>query len=193
MTPNSIAKMLGDNGVCVCPDFLSANQLKETRNDLKQAHLEGKFKRAGIGHGAETQNAIRRDEILWLDREMATAAQQILWSKIDELKQAFNRSLFLGLTKFEGHYAVYPKGGFYKRHLDRFQDHSDRMISFVLYLNQDWQMQDGGHLRIYHDREAPTDIDPLGGTMVCFLSADSEHEVLLNHAPRFSFSGWFKA
>jgi len=178
----------------VCPDYLTAKQRHSTRDDLNSIYDNGGFKRAGVGHGSQlnTQDTVRHDEIHWLERGDVSPAQLQLWKKIDSLKRALNRTLYLGLTSFEGHYAIYPKGGFYARHLDRFHDGSDRVVSFILYLNQDWQTGDGGRLRIY-DGDSPSDIDPHGGTMVCFLSADSEHEVLVNYAPRFSFSGWFKS
>lgn len=42
-----------------------------------------------------------------------------------------------------------PTGAFYRRHLDRFRDDDRRMVSAVLYLNEDWQPQDGGQLRMF--------------------------------------------
>ncbi|MGZ3721908.1 MAG: 2OG-Fe(II) oxygenase [Bdellovibrionales bacterium] len=194
VTPLAIAKKLNGTGICICPDFFSLRQLNTTRDDLNSIHKSGAFKTAGTGHGIgkDTGGRIRRDEIHWLDRDTQNSAQALLWRKVDSLKVAFNRTLFLGLQNFEGHYAVYPKDGFYARHLDCFRDEGDRVISFILYLNQNWRESDGGRLRIHGEHGAHTDVDPEGGTMVCFMSADSEHEVLLNHAPRFSFSGWFK-
>jgi SM-20-related protein len=191
MTSLTIAHHLGRTGLCVCPDFLSARQLENMRNNLNEIHGAGNFKRASIGHSREAHDAIRSDEIHWLERGDLNTAQIALWRKIDRLIKVFNRTLFLGLRDFEGHYAIYPKGGLYARHLDRFRDDGDRMVSFILYLNRDWKIQDGGKLRVFNEA-GHTDIDPRGGTMVCFLSGESEHEVLLNHTPRFSFSGWFK-
>lgn len=50
---------------------------------------------------------------------------------------------------------------------------------------------DGGRLRVYGGG-SHVDVDPGGGTLVCFLSEEKEHEVLPSHAPRISFAGWFK-
>jgi SM-20-related protein len=96
----------------------------------------------------------------------------------------------MGLTKFSGHYANYPIGGFYKRHLDCFQNNNSRLLSVILYLNPNWTTADGGKLRIYN-QVSHVDISPIAGTLVCFLSRESEHEVLLNNAIRQSFTGWF--
>lgn len=196
-----IAQRLGLSGLCVYPDFLSKTQLCEVSADHQKNCDLNLFERAGTGQGQEREvrNQVRRDEIHWLERATQTSAQEILWSQLDALKQALNRTLFLGLKDFEGHYATYPPGGFYKRHLDRFKNdnaaNSSRMVSIVVYLNKDWQPQDGGKLRVYDsqpDSVSHTDVNPQGGSLVCFLSGESEHEVLLSHTTRRSFVGWFK-
>lgn len=198
MTSETISQTLEATGICVCPGFLSPSLLAQTADDLDSLRKAGRFQQARTGrdfnHPDKTR--VRNDDTYWLERDTGNATQAILWQKIDSLMLAFNRSLFLGLTEFEGHYAVYPEGGFYARHKDCFRGDSGRVVSFVLYLNRDWRAADGGRLRIYSTgvsgEETYRDIDPVGGTMVCFLSADSEHEVLLSHRPRYSLTGWFK-
>lgn len=196
MTPKSIAEELEKNGHCVCPNFLSALSLRNTQDDFSRIQIEGGFSAAGTGQGSghELRPSVRNDMVHWLNRAAPNRIQQALWRKLDRLKNAFNRTLYLGIRGFEGHYAFYPEGGFYKRHLDCFRKGGDRVISLVLYLNQDWQAVDGGRLRIYQGdaKDSHIDVSPYGGTMVCFMSQDSEHEVLLNHKGRASFTGWFK-
>jgi SM-20-related protein len=125
---------------------------------------------------------IRRDEIYWLERPHA---------EFEELRLLLNRDLFLGLRSLESHYAYYPPGGFYRRHVDRFRADDARTVSFILYLNENWKPADGGRLRLYLKNEE-VDIDPVGGTLVCFMSGEIEHEVLESRAPRFSYTGWMK-
>jgi SM-20-related protein len=198
MTSKNIAVQLGRTGLCVCPGFLSAKALRNTADDFDSIRASGRFHRAGIGRGplAEDQTGVRNDETFWLDRGKKSKAHFLLWRKLDLLKRAFNRSLFLGLTGFEGQYSAYPEGGYYGRHKDSFRDDSARIVSFVLYLNRDWRAAHGGRLRVYatelNGTESHTDVDPIGGTMVCFMSGESEHEVLESHRPRFSLAGWFK-
>jgi SM-20-related protein len=108
---------------------------------------------------------------------------------------AINRELFLGLFDFEGHMAIYPPGSFYRKHLDQFQDVAQRKVSAILYLNDGWQAEDGGQLRIYLEESADSDsIDvlPRGGTLVCFLSERFYHEVLPATRERLSVTGWFR-
>lgn len=193
MDPDEIAQELGTSGRCVCADFLTPALCVEVREDLDRVAREGGFGRAGTGQGSGqlVRNQVRRDDIHWLAEDAANPAQQQLWRKVDTLKQAFNRTLYLGLSTFEGHYVAYPVDGFYKRHRDSFQQDDARMVTVIVYLNRDWHSDDGGRLRVY-ENGGHVDIDPLGGTLVCFLSRELEHEVLLSHAARFSFAGWFK-
>jgi SM-20-related protein len=192
VTAIEIAEELGKSGLCVCPNYLSHEALRETRNDMDLIYSAGGFRRAGVGHGSQVRDQVRSDEIHWLERDGSnTPAQISLWNDFDLLQTAFNRTLYLGLKSFEGHYASYAKGGFYERHLDSFAQENSRTVSVVIYLNQDWQSQDGGQLRVYGEN-SHTDISPVGGTMVCFMSQESQHEVLLSSAHRMSFTGWFK-
>jgi SM-20-related protein len=193
MTHEMIAERLERTGLCICPDFISQQSLRETRADFDAIQKSGAFCRAGVGQGdKQVHDLVRRDETHWLDRAAGNAVQSALFKKLDSLKVAFNHTLYLGLDVLEGHYAAYPDGGFYGRHLDCFHQDDTRVVSLVLYLNQDWKPGDGGQLRIYNKDESHVDVVPVGGTMVCFMSRESEHEVLSCHGPRFSFAGWFK-
>jgi SM-20-related protein len=198
MAPHSIAHQLETSGYCIYPGFLSPEELRETRGDLDIILDGGGFHRAGTGQGnaLQVQDLVRRDEIFWMDRAKSNDVQTGLWTKLDLLKRAFNAPpLYLGLELFEGHYACYPPGGYYKRHLDSLKSKNDRVISLIIYLNLNWNPEDGGRLRIFQTAKPDSsfsDVDPMGGTMVCFMSDDFEHEVQTSNANRFSFSGWFK-
>ena len=188
-----IAEQLGKTGLCVWPAFLSPALLVAVRSDLQGIQENHEFHRAGTGKGSSKSggDGVRRDETFWLERAASNPVQSQLWGLLDQLKQALNRTLFLGITDFEGHYAAYPAGGFYKRHLDTFRQDDARIVSFVLYLNEAWIPAQGGQLRVYSADEF-TDVQPDGGTLACFLSRESEHEVLPCYATRLSFTGWFK-
>ena len=194
MKDADIAHELEKTGLCIAPHFLSVEQLNYLRQDLALLRsTEGAFQSAGVGKGTDAQvrTNVRLNEYAWLERETATLAQSKLWTMIDDLKQAFNRTLFLGLQDFEGQYTVYPRGGFYQRHLDTFAKDQKREVSLILYLNEDWKPADGGALRVYQ-KDQFIDIAPVGGTLVCFLSRELEHEVLPSHSERLSFTGWFR-
>ncbi|MBC7691243.1 MAG: 2OG-Fe(II) oxygenase [Methylotenera sp.] len=197
MDLESMAEQLEATGKFIDLDFFSRELILEIRADLERIQAEGTFVRAGTGQsgqgkGREVRDQVRRDEIHWLEDAIANPIQKILLGKIEDLKNTLNRTLYLGLSEFEGHYAAYPSGGFYKRHLDCFKEDDARIISLILYLNPDWKSSDGGRLRIYDLDSTHVDVDPVAGTLVGFLSREHEHEVLISHADRYGFAGWFK-
>lgn len=120
-------------------------------------------------------------------------------------------------------YLLYPVGGHYKRHLDvslrqdgwKLQGRAAhdggsfcggqtrRVVSFILYLNRQWDPKNGGELRVYpaHDHGDGSaqseqagfteDITPEGGTLVLVMSGDVEHMVRETRAERQCVVGWF--
>jgi len=112
--------------------------------------------------------------------------------QFEELRLELNREAYLGLIELELHYARYPPGAGYARHVDQPFGSSQRKVSLVLYLNADWAPHHGGVLRIHETDDRTLDIDPLGGRLVCFLTPGREHEVLQARRERLSISGWFR-
>ncbi len=115
-----------------------------------------------------------------------------------ELGRFLNRVLFLGVSEFEAHYACFPPGGFYRPHLDRHQGTKTRILSAVLYLDQDWTEADGGQLRIYTDEtlgiKGPSiDVFPYPGQLVLFLAASIWHQVQKSERNRHTVTGWFRS
>ncbi|MEL6117328.1 2OG-Fe(II) oxygenase [Photobacterium sp. SP02] len=190
MDLDTMLDSLHTQGWCVWDDFLSANEISA----LLQC-LPSEWSQAGIGRqDAHTHVAsIRSDKIHWLKEEMGQPVHRYL-DKMEEIRQAANRYLYLGLFEYEAHFAKYEQGDFYKKHRDSFRGKANRILTTVLYLNdQDWQETDGGELVIYHDDESfLTKLVPKGGRLVMFLSEDFPHEVLPAHRPRFSIAGWFR-
>lgn len=182
-------------GWCVVPGFLGEPETAALREECLQAHATGAFHAAGIGRGqAQVRSEVRGDHILWVDDSNAGPALHGAMTQFETLRQTVNQALFLGLFDLEAHFAAYPPGGGYQRHLDRFRDDDRRSLTVILYLNEpDWQEQDGGLLRFWPDPEtAPLEILPAGGTLVTFLSDRFWHEVLPAQRRRLSLTGWFK-
>lgn len=182
---------------CV-PGFLSDTEARELSRQGRADWEDGEFRQAGVGRGAErvVREDLRRDYVRWLEPESGTPAEECYLARLDALREAINRETFLGLFAFEGHFAIYPPGGFYKAHLDRHRGTMDRIVTVILYLNDGWQPEDGGQLKLWTtpgDRQGETvTIDPTLGTLVAFLSGDHWHEVLPAHRERKSITGWFR-
>lgn len=157
--------------------------------------LEGAaFAEGRIGHGVAThQDAVTRsDSLCWLDPEMPAGGRYLRW--MNELRLMLNRDLFLGLTAFEAHYAHFPVGGFYGAHLDRYQDSNARVLSAVLYCNQDWPADAGGDFVMYDAQGAVClTLAPRGGTLILFLSAGALHEAKAALRGRWSVAGWYRS
>jgi SM-20-related protein len=120
--------------------------------------------------------------------------EQAYLDAMDALKMQLNRQLFLGLRDFEAHFAHYPPGHFYQRHVDAFRGQSNRIVSSVFYLNPDWSEQDDGQLVLYKaGSDKPLQIvQPRFGSMVLFLSEQFPHEVRPARRDRYSIAGWFR-
>ncbi len=110
--------------------------------------------------------------------------------QVHHVREFLRGYLMLPLRGVEAHYAVYPAGTFYQRHLDQFQRESHRKLSFICYLNANWQAGDGGELVIYPEGEDEVKVAPIGGRLVIFRSDLLEHEVLTTAVPRVGITGW---
>lgn len=192
----SVAETLADVGWVVLPDFMPLAMAGELREQAQAQRATGGFHAAGIGRGRElnVNAAIRGDEVQWLEAaEQGALAVYQDW--IEELRVSLNRLLYLGLFEFESHFAVYPPGAGYQKHLDNFRGTSARIVSAVLYLNEGWDETDGGQLRLYTDGSGDgeyVDVFPHAGQLALFRSTSFWHEVMPATRERFSLTGWLR-
>ncbi|MCG4455392.1 MULTISPECIES: 2OG-Fe(II) oxygenase [unclassified Pseudomonas] len=165
----------------------------ELAEECRKRAAQGELTPASIGRGTgqEIREGVRGDRIQWLDAGLSPACDQYL-ALMDGLRQALNRELYLGLEDYECHFAMYPPGAFYQKHLDRFRDDDRRAVSAVFYLNPQWQPEQGGALRLYLADATTRDVPPEAGSLLVFLSADMPHEVLPATRERLSLTGWFR-
>ena len=183
----------------IVDDFFSSEEIEELRQSLKEVYEADCFKKAAIGNkfNEEIDKTIRGDFIKWINEAEARPKERLFFEKINDLVAYLNRTCFLGILQKEFHYAIYPKGTFYKRHLDTFQNDDRRKLSMVCYLNDDsWIANNGGELTIYlpeGNGERALDIIPRPGRVVIFESQILEHEVKpVLASERLSITGWLK-
>lgn len=173
------------------PDFLTPEVAHGIRSEIHEVQIQNGFKQAAIGK--QEQKAIdtsqRGDFISWINPHSASAHTRTYLDKINAVISELNYNFYLGIRDYECHYAHYPPGTFYKKHVDRHKNGSPRRVSTVLYLNPDWTASDGGELVIYDTSENASRIEPRLGTLAIFLS-ELEHEVLITHRDRMSITGW---
>ncbi|MES2817479.1 MAG: 2OG-Fe(II) oxygenase [Pseudomonadota bacterium] len=173
--------------------FIAQGLTLELAAECRRRAAQGGLTAAGTGRGQEqaVREGIRGDRIQWLEPGESAACDRYLAS-MDALRLALNAGLYLGLADYESHFALYPPGACYHKHLDRFRDDDRRVVSAVLYLNQDWQAEQGGALRLHLAEEQTLDIAPLAGRLVLFMSDRMPHEVLPATRERLSLTGWFR-
>lgn len=178
------------NDFVVINDFLPEDLYKRLRTFLLLKLEEDEFERAGIGSSVKKMQdtSIRGDFTYWLDKNRDLDLSPA-FDIIEEAKDTLNRFCFLSLSGYEFHLAYYPEGTYYKKHLDQFQERSNRMISMIIYLNEGWKKGDGGELKIFREDEEQL-IEPIAGRCVMFKSADVPHEVMKTNVGRFSLTGW---
>ena len=194
---NKFLEAMDRSGWAEWVDGVNAADSLALRDECGAARDDGQFQRAGVGRGSglQVRDEIRQDEVLWLDAATESAEQLKYFKVLETLRVALNQRFLLGLFEFSGHFAIYPVGAFYKPHLDRPAGTSDRIVTAILFLNEDWQSGDGGELKLWTtagDRDgAFVLIEPRLGTLVCFLAEDHWHEVLPTTKIRRSITGWF--
>jgi SM-20-related protein len=188
-----IASDIYRQGYCLLNDAIPEDLCRvlfERVTTLKQTE----FMLAGIGRAQDQMlnSFVRRDEIRWL--EAGNPAEQGWLDWIEQLRVYLNRRLLLGLFSYEGHFAHYAPGAFYKKHFDAFKGEGNRVLTVVFYLNPGWQPEEGGEMLMFRVEETePFErILPQMGRMAVFLSEEFPHEVLPAKRDRYSIAGWYR-
>jgi SM-20-related protein len=182
---------LAADGWCLVGNLMSAIQTRALADECAARHVAQQLLPAGVGAG-RASSLLRGDSTSWFEPHALSVAQQVFADRIDVLRIALNRDLLLGLVDEESHYAMYSPGAGYARHLDQLRDSDARVISAVFYLNDAWLDSEGGALRLYLSDLSHRDIYPRAGTLLLFLSAQFEHEVLPATRDRMSIACWMR-
>ncbi len=223
--PNRTAALIEDlaaRGWAYAPGALPDALVSALREDVLAADGAGALREARIGRAQDETRAIdvRRADIRWLDG--ASPAQAAFLMGCERLREAVNRELFAGLFEFEAHYARYPEGGFYARHLDAFRPdpralpnaglgaaaRRSRVVSLVAFLNPGWGEEDGGELVLWEATPLAADgrpdlgaldhappaavLRPEAGGLVLMMSETIPHEVRPARRERLAIAGWWR-
>ena len=185
-----------NQGYSICDTFFEESLIARLRTHLVSLYEDSELKKAAIGNRVnETiQKEVRGDYIQWIDETKANSVEKMFFERIHDLKNYLNTTCFMGILHQEFHYAVYPTGTFYQKHIDTFQNDDRRKLSMVCYLNDDsWEIANGGELIIYPEGLPEVVIHPYPGRVVIFESQHLAHEVKkVKHDKRLSITGWLK-
>lgn len=175
-----------ESGKSFCPNFFHQEDLKNISTIFDQD-----FQPASVGKERRRDESIRGDYTKWLDPKRPPVELKLAFEFLDELLIHLNRNFYFGLKEYEAHLAKYPSGTFYKKHIDRFEKDSSRMFTYIFYLHEEWNAENGGELVLYNQEgEFLEKILPLSGSLMCFLSEEFPHEVLPSNKERRSLTGW---
>lgn len=195
---SKIAEDLQQRAWSVIPNALPSPLAAQLQQQLLGLSEE-QFALAGVGRSNDftLNHFVRRDQIRWIDGDSDAEKAWLQWS--NRLRLFLNRRLFLGLFSFESHFAHYPPGAFYKKHVDAFkgnprQDTTNRVLSVVAYFNPGWLPEDGGELALFDEGhvEPVLTVTPAFATLVVFLSEEVPHEVRPAKRDRYSIAGWYR-
>lgn len=190
-----IVDCIAHQGYAMIEDFLNSEETQALTKQAKALQSAGEMHKATTGIARTEHASIRGDFIHWIEVNEASAVETTYLNAMAQLQKAINQTFFLGLFELESHFAIYPEGAGYQKHLDQFIGKEERKVSCIFYLNDEWKPEDGGHLRMYLDKKDEKkfiDILPAAGTLVVFLSSDFLHEVLPAKRERISITGWFR-
>jgi SM-20-related protein len=185
---------LANKDYTVVDNFLPKEVYQNILSQFIDAIEDDLLQQAGIGALSQYQiiENIRNDEIMWLDRNNCNPEIKTFFNFIDAFIPMVNRELYTSIKDSEFHLAHYQKGGFYKKHLDQFKDRNNRILSVIVYMNDQWKKGDGGELKIYtNDSQSEFElVEPIGNRLAIFRSDTVWHEVLPANKSRKSLTGW---
>lgn len=182
---------LASNDYLIVDDFISDQLFDKIQQYFQDQLDESEFSKAAIGSSQDRQieSSIRGDFIYWLDQQEDSEISE-LFALFDEVVAHLKQQLFLSLSDYEFHFALYPPKTRYEKHVDQFHGKRNRVISMLIYLNENWHPGDGGELKIYESDGEETLVEPLAKRLVMFKSDTVEHEVMLTNIHRKSLTGW---
>lgn len=186
-----ILKDLEITGYFYDPQLLEKIQITKLNLFFDEHRQEFQPARIGIKNSLQRIESIRGDYTYWLNPLKSLPPFDEIFNFLSNLSHELNKSFFFGIKEFECHLAYYPQGTFYHKHLDRFEKDSSRKVSFVFYLNENWDASDGGEIVIYDKSGVELNsFAPLPGAFLCFLSDEFPHEVKSSRKERRSLTGW---
>lgn len=193
-----IADQLENQGWAVVNDLFPLILCQNLYSEMMVRKDEGFFHKAAIGQKEhqQTVDTIRGDHVDWLDCHATQDPIASYLSIIRQLRDKVSQRFFLPLNSFEAHFAIYPPQTYYRKHLDQFKSDDSRQFTVVLFLNPEWQANDGGELLLYDPVEREkvmASILPRMGVFACFFSSKIWHEVLAPQRERCALTGWLKS
>eukprot|EP00891_Asterochloris_glomerata_P000656 jgi/Astpho2/656/Aster-x0948 len=204
---------LQTTGVVIDDSFFPVDQVEALRSYAIQQHEQGGLQAARevkLGDALQAAKAVdhtaRDDYVCWATQELRSQSQALdtACQALEALHADLRKVIALSNQPAELQLALYPQeegGCQYVKHRDALPtddpSSTERKVTAILYTSTDWRQQDGGMLRLWQppgthmDGSAEeTDIEPLGGRLVLFLSGALDHAVQPSTAARVALTAW---
>ncbi len=182
-----------ENKVGIDTNFLSDALSKGLQKNILQLENDGLLQSAGVGNESikDNEQTIRGDKIYWMDKKHDNVFEQEFLNQIEGFIEHLNCTCYTGINDYEFHYALYEQGSSYKKHKDQFKNDNNRKYSLINYLNENWEEENGGKLKLYQENGVQ-EVSPYSQTAVFFKSDEMVHEVMVANRCRMSITGWLK-
>lgn len=186
----SLLNSLSDKGWVYSDQILNESDFIKLQVFAKNRLATQSFRPAQTAAGLNTH--IRSDSLLWLDSQNTN--ESWIFELLEAWRHNLTRELMVSAPKIEAHLTHYSPGQSYKIHCDQAQGSDSRLLTYVVYLHEDWRPEYGGELAIYSgpDGEEIHRIEPRPGRVVFFKSREIWHQVREAHFHRLSLTGWFR-
>ncbi|KAG6576494.1 c transferase [Phytophthora cinnamomi] len=211
-------------GFVVKEGFLGRQNALAVRDALTELAQSEAFHEAKVGAGENLRNdrSVRGDKILWIQtpsdlntpadgEKGASPAVLRLRRQVEALVHGLKKvSPELDLRNVVStQFAIFPgDGARFVKHLDTYsnaqrdergvmsKDGLVRLVTCVYYLNDQWEPDHGGELRVHlkdskHLTASHWDVPPKLDTLMVFRSLDVEHEVLPTYHERKAVTIWY--
>ncbi|CAC5368108.1 EGLN [Mytilus coruscus] len=201
-----IIQMLKKQGYCVVDGLFEQSHLHKVREEVRGLEMTNVMepgKLAGGRTGREEKekvvNAnIRSDKLKWMEGNENEYPNICKVIKIMDTILVNVNLFFKGQhninRRTKAMVATYPANGtYYRRHIDN-PNKDGRLITCILYLNKDWDVQrDGGLLRIFSEgSDMYVDVPPLLNRLLFFWSdRRNPHEVQPSYKCRYAVTVWY--
>ena len=191
---SNLLQELTEQHFIIIDNFISEKYLSSTLEEIYDLLNSDKFYPAQIGKNLNLQldQQIRNSLICWIEDWKKNRVLEYIYFELTKIQNTLNEHFLLSLKRFESQFAIYPDGGFYKKHVDQFKQQKHRQVSAIIYLNDNFE---GGELVLYSKddkNKIEKTIVPKKGQLVLFFSKTIYHEVLKCSGERISLTTWFR-
>eukprot|EP00435_Cladocopium_sp_Y103_P048262 s157_g14.t1 len=220
-----LAKQLDEVGFVIIDDFLPENMARAVKASNMKLYEESEMQEGATTGGSERVGIPHRGDVLkWIGYDGESEASRCVSAFVDHIEQSMMAIGDAATTvapevaqavssvkwRSETMLTCYPgkNRARYFRHTDN-SSGNGRLLTALVYLNENWQQGDGGELRLFYPgaagRHAGKDgisgkknlkvrmeVEPLWNRLLLFWSDDrSPHEVLSACKDRFAATVWF--